>query len=97
MSIWINILSGYAWVMMLSHEWLNVMITSGQRIGLVAFASDLDYHRWFKVVPLTILFFWVPAHTFTFCLRPEWRILCAAGLSVVLGALLTFSAKKKTV
>jgi hypothetical protein len=92
-SFWVNVLSGYAWVMMLTHEWFNYCIEKRGTPGLVAFARSLDLARWFSTVPKTILFFWVPAHTVTFCLPPEWRILFAAALSVALGALLTF---KKT-
>ncbi len=38
----------------------------------------------FKTIPL----FWIPAHTITFCLPPEYRVLCAAMLSIFLGLIL---------
>jgi len=47
------------------------------------------------VIKKTILFFWVPAHTFTFMLPAEYRILMAAVLSFVLGILLALGNKKK--
>ena len=44
----------------------------------------------------TIPFFWVPAHTVTFLLPPQYRVLVAAYLSIALGLLLTISKRKKT-
>ncbi len=41
-----------------------------------------------KTIPL----FWVPAHTITFMLPPQWRVLFAAFLGVVLGVLLSIGA-----
>jgi hypothetical protein len=46
------------------------------------------------VVAPTILWFWIPAHTITFCLPAEFRIIMAAGLSVCLGAILAFAKAK---
>ena len=44
----------------------------------------------FRTIPL----FWIPAHTFTFLLPPELRILFAAFLSVALGAILAFAKRR---
>ena len=41
-----------------------------------------------KTIPL----FWFPAHTITFMLPPEWRVLFAAFLGVILGVLLSIGA-----
>ena len=43
----------------------------------------------------TIPFFWYPAHTITFLLPGEVRVLFAAILGVVLGVLLAIAARKK--
>lgn len=45
----------------------------------------------FKTVP----FFWVPAHTVTFLLPENYRVLAAAMLSMALGLLLTVAKRKK--
>lgn len=45
------------------------------------------------VIMKTIPIFWIPAHTITFLLPPEYRVLSAAFLSIVLGALLAFAKK----
>lgn len=47
------------------------------------------------VVIKTIPFFWIPAHTVTFLLPPEYRVLVAAFLSIALGLLLTIAKRKK--
>ena len=45
------------------------------------------------VVLKTIPLFWIPAHTLTFMLPPAYRVVVAAYLSIILGAILV-SAKK---
>lgn len=47
---------------------------------------------WNFVFKKTIPFFWIPAHTITFLLPPEYRILNAAVLGVVLGILMAFAS-----
>jgi len=48
------------------------------------------------VVCKTIPFFWIPAHTITFLLPPEYRVLMAAYLSIALGAILSYGKRKKS-
>ena len=48
------------------------------------------------VVLKTVPFFWIPAHTVTFLLPPEYRVLVAASLSIALGAILAYAKRKKT-
>ncbi|MDR2928679.1 MAG: hypothetical protein LBV41_10870 [Cytophagaceae bacterium] len=43
-----------------------------------------------KTIPL----FWFPAHTITFMLPAQWRVLCAAILSVALGIFLSIAAAR---
>jgi len=43
-----------------------------------------------KTIPL----FWFPAHTLTFMLPAEWRVLFAAFLGIVLGLILSIAARK---
>lgn len=66
------------------------------KITLGDVVLKIDWHGFisyalFKTIP----FFWIPAHTITFLLPSEYRVLAAAFLSIALGALLAF-AKKKT-
>ncbi len=51
--------------------------------------------QWGFVFKKTIPFFWFPAHTVTFLLPGEMRVLCAALLSVLLGIILSIAAQKK--
>ena len=52
------------------------------------------YVQWDFVFKRTIPFFWIPAHTVTFLMAPQYRIVFAAMLGVVLGVLLTIAAQK---
>ncbi|MDD3686176.1 MAG: hypothetical protein PHE56_05355 [Bacteroidales bacterium] len=48
--------------------------------------------QWGFVFKKTIPFFWIPAHTITFCLPESMQILFAALLGIVLGVLLSIAA-----
>lgn len=57
---------------------------------------ELDWGRqWSFVFMKTIPFFWYPAHTLTFMLPGEYRVLCAALLGVALGIILSLANLKK--
>lgn len=47
------------------------------------------------VVGKTVPLFWIPAHTVTFMLSPDFRVLFAAYLSMALGLILTYASKRK--
>jgi uncharacterized membrane protein YeaQ/YmgE (transglycosylase-associated protein family) len=56
----------------------------------------IDWKRFFGfVVFQTIPFFWIPAHTVTFLLPPEYRVLMAGLLSIALGFLLAQKQSRK--
>ncbi len=58
--------------------------------------ASLNWHRqWSFVFKRTIPLFWYPAHTITFLLPSDLRVLFAALLGVVLGVLLAIGNKKK--
>ncbi len=50
---------------------------------------------WGFVFTKTIPFFWYPAHTITFLLPPQYRVLFAALLGVALGVILSIANLKK--
>lgn len=57
--------------------------------------AELNWNvQWGFVFKKTIPFFWYPAHTVTFLLPPEQRVLFAAILGIVLGVLLAVASKK---
>lgn len=60
--------------------------------------DDIDWTRFISFVILrTIPLFWIPAHTITFLLPEEYRVLVAAMLSIALGAILGFSKRSAKV
>ncbi|MBF4695653.1 hypothetical protein [Fusibacter ferrireducens] len=64
--------------------------TSSQVIDKIDWKGFISFVL-FKTIP----FFWIPAHTLTFLLPGEYRVLAAAFLSMALGLLLTIGKRKK--
>jgi hypothetical protein len=64
-------------------------------IGIILKETDWKMH-WGFVIKKTIPLFWIPAHTLTFLLPPEFQILFAALLGIVLGVILAFASVKST-
>lgn len=57
----------------------------------------IDWSGFIKtIVCKTIPFFWIPVHTVCFLLPSSYRVLAAAYLSIVLGAILAYVKNKKT-
>lgn len=93
MSMWINVFSGYGFFMMFCHYWTDTMLVQGFLWPWQLFGRP-ETQRWGKIVILSLVLFWIPAHTVTFSLPPHWRILCAAYLGIALGLILSFAAKR---
>lgn len=56
----------------------------------------IDWYGFVSFVVLkTIPIFWIPAHTITFMLVPEYRVLMAAFLSIALGGILAFAKRNR--
>ena len=76
-------------------------LSSGQlanlsRIQLRQVTAAIDWNGFVSfVVVKTVPLFWIPAHTVTFLLPPEYRVLMAAFLSIALGAILAFAKRKQ--
>lgn len=85
----------FCYPMMLSHEWFNMVISKKRFIGGADFLKSIDSHIWGSFMLKTIVVFWIPAHTVTFCLPPNYRVLMSAVLSLALGFILTVKPKKK--
>lgn len=93
----------YAPVLMTAHKITDTHIinTDGSirsffsplKVGSILGSIDWKTHWEFtlkRVIPL----FWIPAQTFTFLLPPEFRVLFAAFLGIVLGVLLAIASLK---
>jgi len=67
-----------------------------KRARFVDVVTHIDWHGFFGfVICKTIPFVWIPAHTLTFLAPPEYRVLVAALLSILFGAILGFAARPK--
>jgi hypothetical protein len=93
-SFFMNTIFGFP--MMVFHRVTDTLIERGQLLGrwpLVEVYTGIDWRNMFRVVGAACLWFWIPAHTFTFTLPPEFRVICAALLAVVLGFILGLAKK----
>ena len=89
----------FAFPMMVFHRVTDTLIERGQlfsRWPLVAVYTSIDWRNMFRVVGASCLWFWVPAHTGTFLLPPQFRVVAAALLAVALGALLGLAKRLGT-
>ncbi|WP_316858965.1 hypothetical protein [uncultured Cohaesibacter sp.] len=92
-SIWGNILSGYAFTMMFSHYWIDHLV-DGEFVWPWQLLGRPEALGWARIVIPSMVIFWVPAHTITFSLPSEYRVICAAYLSIALGLILSFAGCK---
>ena len=97
-SVALNII--YAPVMMTFHK-ITDMHIHAYNGSLKAVVSPIDFRKifvnlnwsvqWNFVFKKTIPLFWIPAHTITFLLNPDYQVLFAAFLGIVLGAILAIA------
>ncbi len=89
----------FAPVFMASHRITDVYIDkrySGEKTDISQIISGIDWARFIKeIVGVTIPLFWIPAHTITFLLPDQYKVLFAASLSIVLGLILSFAKMRK--
>ena len=81
----------FAFPMMVFHRITDTLIERGQLFTvwpLVDTFTSIDWKNMFRVVGFACLWFWIPAHTGTFLLPPEFRVITAALLAVALGVIL---------
>jgi uncharacterized membrane protein YjfL (UPF0719 family) len=97
-SVALNII--YAPVMMTFHKITDMHILSYHG-RLKALVSPINFRKifvnlnwsvqWNFVFKKTIPLFWIPAHTITFLLNPDYQVLFAAFLGIMLGTILAVS------
>ncbi len=62
-----------------------------------ALLRSVDWNvMWSLVLFRSLIFFWIPAHTITFLLPPDFRVLFAAVLGAVLGLILAWAGSRKS-
>ncbi|MCT4619762.1 MAG: hypothetical protein N4A62_10285 [Marinisporobacter sp.] len=77
-------------------ELCNGEVANFKNVSLENVVRHIDWKGLIGFVYLkTIPFFWIPAHTLTFMLPSEYRVLAASFLSIALGGILAFAKKKK--
>ncbi|HNU68379.1 MAG TPA: hypothetical protein PKH54_00015 [Myxococcota bacterium] len=90
-----NVLFGFE--MMVFHRFTDTLIAEGRLFGpwqLVQTYRSIDWTSMFRIVGGALFWFWIPAHTVTFMLPPEYRIAAAALLGIALGLILGFASRK---
>jgi hypothetical protein len=94
----------YAPVMMTLHKITDTHIINnggrlkalGKRIHFADIFKSINWDvQWHFVFKKTIPFFWIPAHTITFLLPDDFRVLFAALLGIALGTILALASLKK--
>lgn len=82
----------------ISDTYLDLKAEGETDLSLTNIVKNIDtVGFWNFIVAKTVPFFWIPAHTLTFLLPGEYRVLAAALLSMALGLILTITKKSKPV
>lgn len=87
----------FAFPMMVFHRITDTLIDRGELFSvwpLVEVFTGIDWKNMFRIVGAACLWFWIPAHTFTFTLPSDFRVVCAALLAVILGFILGLAKKR---
>ncbi len=94
-SFFTNILFGFP--MMIFHRFTDTLISNGKLFTIwpvVSTFKSIDWENMFRIVGASCIWFWIPAHTITFMLPPEFRVMSAALLAIVLGFILGLAKRK---
>lgn len=93
----------FAPTFMLFHRVTDTFIDLGEgkfnritKVKLSDAIAKIDFHGFISFVVIrTIPIFWIPAHTVTFMLAPEYRVLMASFLSIAMGGILAFAKRRR--
>lgn len=78
----------------ISDTYIDQKFTGGNPT-LTGAIQSVDWPGYYSfIVGKTIPFFWIPAHTITFLLPSEFRVIYAAYLSIALGAILAYGRRR---
>jgi len=98
-SLFLNIF--FSPVLMTVHRITDAHIQNGKgtisglftKPNVLNILQSIDWKmHWGFILKRTIPLFWIPAHTLTFLLPPDYQILFAAILGIALGVILAFAA-----
>lgn len=72
------------------------MRAEGKSISLQEVIDKIEWSSFIKfIVGKIVPFFWIPAHTITFLLPAEYRVIVSAYLSVALGIILAYARRRQ--
>jgi hypothetical protein len=100
-SLFMNLCFAPAFMLLHRYTDLYIELSEGnlkdfKKLNLKYVTHQIDFNVFIHFVILkTIPFFWIPAHTVTFLLPENYRVLMAAYLSIALGLILTVAKHKK--
>lgn len=84
----------------ITDTYIDIACGENKSFGKVALSDVIARIDWQGMISFvickTIPFFWIPAHTITFLLPPEYRVLMAAYLGIALGIILAYSKRRKS-
>ncbi len=90
----------FAPVFMAAHRFTDTYIdmrTENKTVTMSQVMDEIDWKGFIRfVVGKTVPFFWIPAHTITFLLPVQYRVISAAYLSIALGLILAYARRKNT-
>jgi hypothetical protein len=82
----------------ITDTWLDLWYEKRRNIRVMDVTTRIDWDGFVSFVVLkTIPLFWIPAHTITFMLPPEYRVIAAAFLSIALGGILSFAKRREKI
>lgn len=95
-SFWISLLTNiiFGFEMMVFHRVTDTLINNQafwKKWKIVEIWEQIDWKSIFGFVLPSIFWFWLPMHTITFSLPPEYRVLMASVLGIALGIILSFA------
>jgi hypothetical protein len=87
----------FAFPFMIFHRITDTLIEKNRLLSrwpLIETYRDIDWDNMFRIVGWSIIWFWLPVHTANFMLPPEFRVVVAALLAIVLGLILGIAKQK---
>ncbi len=94
-SVCLNLI--FAFPMMVFHRITDTLIDRGELFRVwpvVSVISGIDWNNMVRIVGLACLWFWIPAHTITYLLPPEFRVMSAALLAIALGFIMGMAKRR---
>ncbi len=80
----------------ITDTWIETRINQPEKnISVGSIINSIDWSKFITfVVGKTIPIFWIPAHTITFMLPDQYKVIFAASLSIVLGLILSLAKNR---